>query len=79
MGRFGREFRRRPYAHSSRISSGKALMATDLPAIFASEATLPATEAEPAHSAWVETALTMLFAAVAVLFASFLAVVTNLV
>ena len=52
------------------------MSAADLPAIAE-----PAAEAEamPATSEWVETALTVMFTAAAVLFVSFLAVVTGIV
>lgn len=46
---------------------------------MASTEVTPAAESQPARSDWAETALTMLFAAAAVLFVSFLAVVTGLV
>lgn len=46
------------------------------PAALAGDATEP--EAERAASEWLATGLTVLFAAVAVLLTSFLAVVTNL-
>jgi hypothetical protein len=52
-------------------------MSTDVPAALVDE---PAeTETPAATSEWAETALTVLFTAAAVLFVSFLAVVTGLV
>jgi len=54
-------------------------MSTDLPAALANEAAATAAEVQSARGVWVETALSVLFAAAAVLFVSFLAVVTGLV
>jgi hypothetical protein len=56
-------------------------MSIDMPAAFDDEAVkiASATEAPSKPTAWVETALTVLFAASAVLFASFVAVVTGIV
>jgi hypothetical protein len=52
------------------------MSSTDLPTVAD-----PAADAEaaPATSEWVETALTVMFTAAAVLFVSFLAVVTGIV
>ena len=50
------------------------MSSTDVPAIAE-----PAADAAPATSEWVETALTVMFTAAAVLFVSFLAVVTGIV
>jgi hypothetical protein len=56
-------------------------MSIDIPAARDDEAVkfAPAAEAPAKPTAWVETALTVLFAASAVLFASFVAVVTGIV
>ncbi len=54
-------------------------MSTDIPAARAGAAAETGAEASSATSELVETALTVLFAAAAVLFISFLAVVTGLV
>ncbi len=53
-------------------------MPTDMPAALASEPVETGTEAQPATSEWIETALAVLFAATAVLFVSFFAVMTGL-
>jgi hypothetical protein len=55
------------------------LMSTDMPAALATEPAETAVEAPSATSEWAETALTVLFTAAAVLFVSFLAVVTGIV
>jgi hypothetical protein len=52
---------------------------TDVPADFASETAEEQVEAQSASSQWVETALTIVFTATAVMFVSFVAVVTGLV
>jgi hypothetical protein len=52
---------------------------TDVPADFVDQPVEELVEAEPAPSGWAETALTVLFTATAVLFVSFIAVVTGLV
>jgi hypothetical protein len=52
---------------------------TDMPAALAREAVETTDEAQAARGQGIETALAVLFAAVGVLFASFLAVVTGLV
>jgi hypothetical protein len=54
-------------------------MSTDMPAALVDEPAETAAEAPPAANEWAETALTVLFTAAAVLFVSFLAVVTGLV
>jgi hypothetical protein len=65
---------------------GRTLMPTDMPAALADmpaalvdQPPEAAVETSPATSEWAETALTVLFTAAAVLFVSFLAVVTGLV
>jgi hypothetical protein len=50
------------------------ISSTDMPVIA-----VPPAEAAPATSEWAETALTVMFTAAAVLFVSFLAVVTGIV
>jgi hypothetical protein len=52
---------------------------TDVPADFADQPAEDLVEAGPASSEWAETALTVLFAATAVLFVSFVAVVTGII
>jgi hypothetical protein len=52
---------------------------TDVPAGFADQPAEELAEAKPASSEWAETALAVLFTATAVLFVSFIAVVTGLV
>jgi len=54
-------------------------MSIDMPAALENEAATTEAEAQAGTSAWVETALTVLFTAAAVLFVSFIAVVTGLV
>jgi hypothetical protein len=54
-------------------------MSTDMPAALVDEPAETVAEAPPAANEWAETALTVLFTAAAVLFVSFLAVVTGLV
>jgi hypothetical protein len=54
-------------------------MSMDMPAALETEAVQSNAEAPSGASAWVETALTVLFTAAAVLLASFVAVVTGLV
>ena len=54
-------------------------MSTDMPAALASEVAETTAESQSAPAEWVQTALTVAFTAVAVLFVSFLAVVTGLV
>jgi hypothetical protein len=54
-------------------------MSIDMPVALDSEASKSADDAQPAASAWFETALTVLFTAATVLFVSFIAVVTGLV
>jgi len=55
------------------------LMSTDLPAALVDQPAKAAVEDASNKSEWAETALTVLFTAAAVLFVSFLAVVTGLV
>ena len=54
-------------------------MSIDMPAALENEMAKTGAEAESATNAWVETTLTVLFTAAAVLFISFIAVVTGLV
>ncbi len=54
-------------------------MSTNMPAALAGEVAEAAAESQTATAAWLETALTVAFAAAAVMFVSFLAVVTGLV
>lgn len=54
-------------------------MSIDIPAALPNEAIEVAVESRPAPGEWAEAALTVMFAAVTVLFVSFLAVVTGLV
>jgi hypothetical protein len=54
-------------------------MSIDMPAALDDEAIQTAPEARSATTAWLETALTVLFTASAVLFVSFIAVVTGIV
>jgi hypothetical protein len=54
-------------------------MSTDTPAALADQPVEAAAGSQSATSEWAETALTVLFTAAAVLFVSFLAVVTGLV
>jgi len=54
-------------------------MSTDMFAAFASEPAEAVAEESSKTREWAETALTVLFTAAAVLFVSFLAVVTGLV
>jgi hypothetical protein len=53
-------------------------MSAELPAVFINEATEAAAEVQPATSAWIETAVAVVFTAAAVLFVSLVAVVTGL-
>jgi hypothetical protein len=55
------------------------LMSTDLPAALVDQPAETVVEAASATNEWTETALTVLFTAAAVLFVSFIAVVTGLV
>jgi hypothetical protein len=55
------------------------MSSTEMPVSFAREAVDDATEVQAARSQWIETAVAVLFTAAAVVFASFLAVVTGLV
>ena len=55
------------------------LMSTDMPAALVDQPAEAAPRPQPATSEWAETALTVLFTAAAVLFVSFVAVVTGLV
>lgn len=52
---------------------------TDMPADFTDQPAEQPVEAQSASSAWAETALTVLFTVTAVLFVSFIAVVTGIV
>jgi hypothetical protein len=52
---------------------------TDVPADFTGHPAEESVEAQPARSQWTETALTVVFTAAAVLFVSFVAVVTGLI
>jgi hypothetical protein len=52
---------------------------TDVPADFADQTAEELVEAPSASSEWAETALTVLFTATAVLFVSFVAVVTGII
>ncbi len=54
-------------------------MSTDMPTALVTEPAEAAVEAPSATGEWAETALTILFTAAAVLFVSFLAVVTGIV
>ncbi len=54
-------------------------MSIDMPAALENETAKAEAEAQSATSPWVETALTVLFTAAAVLIVSFIAVVTGLV
>jgi hypothetical protein len=55
-------------------------MSTDMPSVLTEQSTeIEAETRSVVHGEWVETALTVLFTAVAVMFVSFLAVVTGLV
>jgi hypothetical protein len=54
-------------------------MLSDMPAAVSAEPAQSAAEIKPAISEWGETALTEMFTLTAVLFVSFLAVVTGLV
>jgi hypothetical protein len=63
-----------------RIVLWGTLMSTiDVPADFASEAAEEQVEAQSASNQWAETALTIVFTATAVMFVSFVAVITGLV
>jgi hypothetical protein len=53
------------------------MSSTELPAAIAGEAYPAADEVRRATSAWIETAAVVIFAAAAVLFASFVAVMTG--
>jgi len=55
------------------------MTSTDMPAVSAERPTATATDTQSGSSEWTETVLTVLFTASAVLFVSFLAVVTGLV
>lgn len=54
-------------------------MSIDTPAVFADDAAKTVAEAHLRPNAWLETTLTVLFTAVAVLFVSFVAVVAGIV
>ena len=55
------------------------MSSTDIPAALLKQPAKAVTEVQPTRIEWAETALTVLFTAAAVLFISFLAVVTGLV
>ncbi len=55
------------------------MTSTDMPAALIEQPAEAVVAAQPAKSDWAETALTLLFAAAAILFVSFVAVVTGLV
>ncbi|HUI12671.1 MAG TPA: hypothetical protein VL048_04280 [Xanthobacteraceae bacterium] len=55
------------------------MTSTDMPAALIEQPAQAAVQAQSAKSNWAETALTLLFAASAILFVSFVAVVTGLV
>jgi hypothetical protein len=55
------------------------MTSTDMPAALEEQPAQASAQVQPARSAWAETALTALFAAAAILFVSFVAVVTGLV
>jgi hypothetical protein len=61
------------------IIGERTVMSIDMPAALENEMAKTGAEAESATNAWVETTLTVLFTAAAVLFISFIAVVTGLV
>jgi hypothetical protein len=58
---------------------GGSLMSMDMSAALDADAASAEAMTHPAGNAWIETALTVLFTAATVLFASFIAVVTGLV
>jgi hypothetical protein len=55
-----------------------SVMSTRIPAALAAEAQATVSAVRPTRGEWIETALTVTFATVAVLIVSFFAVVTNL-
>jgi hypothetical protein len=64
----------------SSVLWGTILMtSTDIPAALIEQPVQAVAQAQSAKDDWAETALTLLFAAAAVLFVSFVAVVTGLV
>jgi hypothetical protein len=65
------------FAHD--IPWGRTIMSIDMPAVLENGAATSTAAYEPVKSAWIETALTALLTAAAVLFVSFIAVVTGLV
>jgi hypothetical protein len=93
MGRFGfvagSDAGRFPFTNPSFLSLdtlasrfvvwGRTVMSTDVPAALADQPAETVVEVPSAAGEWVETALTVLFTAAAVLFVSFVAVVTGLV
>jgi hypothetical protein len=54
-------------------------MSIEMPAVLENEPAQTGAETQSGTSAWIETALTVLFTAATVLFVSFIAVVTGLV
>jgi hypothetical protein len=54
-------------------------MAIEVPTVFGADATKTSHEIQPMPAAWLETALTALFAVATVLFVSFIAVISGLV
>jgi hypothetical protein len=55
------------------------MTSTDMPAALVEQPAQAVAQAQSARSDWAETALTLLFTAAAILFVSFIAVVTGLV
>jgi hypothetical protein len=54
-------------------------MSIEVPVAFGTDVAKTSHEAQPMPAAWLETALTVLFAAATVLFVSFIAVISGLV
>jgi hypothetical protein len=54
-------------------------MSIEVPAAFGADAPKTSHDIQPMAAAWLETALTALFAAATVLFVSFIAVISGLV
>ena len=55
------------------------MTSTDMPAVLVQQPAPAGDQVQAARNTWAETALTALFAAAAILFVSFVAVVTGLV